>query len=159
MKTCTHKDCSLKHFAKGFCRKHHARLVRNGSPNGIYNKDGYSDLRGVKDERPGARGYLAINLINDIKYKAKQRGIEWSLTHAEAFKLIISPCSYCDFKPNWPLTRVGIDRIDSNTHYVMSNCVSCCFRCNSAKNDMTLIDFKSHVENMYNHLFKKTPKL
>lgn len=70
MKTCTHKDCELKHFAKGFCRKHHARLIRNGSPNGIYNKDGYSDLRG-------------------------------------------------------------------------------------AKNDMTLEEFKSHVENIYNHLFKK----
>ena len=154
MKTCTHKDCKLKHFAKGFCRKHHARLIRNGRPDGIYNKDGYTDIRGVKDERPGARGYLAVNIINDIKYKAKQRGKSWNLSHEQAFTLITTECNYCPFVPTWPTNRVGIDRVDNEVGYEPDNCVSCCNTCNSAKGEKTLEEFMSWIEAVYTKMNK-----
>lgn len=156
MKTCTHKDCNLKHFAKGFCRKHHARLIRNGSPDGIYNKDGYADLKGVKDDRPGARGYLAVNIINDIKFKAVKRGKEWKLDHQQAFNLIVSKCDYCDYEPTWPENRVGIDRVDNEIGYTIENCVPCCFTCNSAKGIMSYVEFKAWVERIYKHMFKES---
>lgn len=148
---CKVEGCPTKSYALELCRKHHARFIRNGTTDSLYDKEGYAALGGVKDPRPGARGSLAVNIINDIKYKAVQRGKEWLLTHEEAFKLITSPCTYCEFLPTWPNDRVGIDRVDNeNVKYEPSNCVPCCFTCNSAKGDLTIDQFKAWIKKVYN---------
>lgn len=115
-----------------------------------------SKLDTMRGPRPGYRGYYAANTVDDIRSKAKRRGKSWELTSVEAYKLVISTCVYCGHTPNWPESRVGIDRVDSNKGYVIENCVPCCSRCNSSKNDMTNDEFKEHVKKMYNHLFKGT---
>lgn len=158
MKKCTVDGCNMKHFAFGCCRKHHARLKRHGNTDSKYDKSGYSKLGGVKDPRPGARGSLAVNIINDVKNKALKRKKEWKLSHEEAFELIINKCAYCGFLPSWPENRVGIDRVDTSVGYLTYNCVSCCFKCNSSKNDMTFKEFKEHVKKMYYNLFEN-PKV
>ena len=68
-------------------------------------------------------------------------------------------CGYCDVpellveqlglrtQVDQQLTRLGIDRLDSNTSYNISNIVLCCFACNKAKSntftteEMTVIGF------------------
>lgn len=152
---CSVNGCGMKNFGLTFCRKHHARFKRNGTTESKYDKSGYAKLGGVKDEGKSRRGSLAVNIVNDIKVKARQRGIEWRLTHEEVFKLITSPCHYDGFVPSWPSNRVGIDRIDSDKGYHSDNVVSCCFSCNSAKNAMSTKQFKEWLIRAYNHFIKK----
>ena len=108
-----------------------------------------SKLDSTPDTKKGCRGYLAVNLVNDIKFKALKRKKEWNLTNIEAYKLIIAQCYYCGFTPNWPANRVGIDRVDSSIGYQPSNCVPCCFTCNSAKGDKTVEEFKKWLQQAY----------
>ena len=151
---CKVDGCGMKHLAFDLCRKHHARFKRHGTTDSKYNKDGYASLGGVKDIGKGRRGSLAVNVINDIKFKAKKRGKSWDLSHEEAFNLIISSCAYCGFKPEWPEKRVGIDRVFNDEGYHINNCVPCCFTCNSAKGDKTLEDFIGWINRVYAHMNK-----
>ena len=118
-----------------------------------------SKIDSIPDTRtPKHRGYLATNTVSEIRTKAKARGKSWSLTSVEAYYMIIGKCEYCGYKPNWPNDRNGIDRIDSNIDYLSDNCVSCCFRCNSAKNDMTVDQFKEWIDRVYKHQHKRKKK-
>lgn len=89
------------------------------------------------------------------KYKsyrrnAKQRGLEFNLTKEEFVELIKSDCKYCGEKAN-PFN--GIDRVDNNEGYIISNCVPCCEWCNKIKMSHSESDMIAHVEKMYKHLF------
>ena len=46
----------------------------------------------------------------------------------------------------------GLDRIDSNKHHTIGNCVPCCYVCNRAKNDLTSTQFLEYIS----HLIIKT---
>lgn len=48
-------------------------------------------------------------------------------------------------------TYNGLDRIDSSQGHIENNIVSCCWDCNKSKMDMSLKDFLSHIERIYNH--------
>lgn len=115
------------------------RLWRTGSLGP--SKDKYDGIIKTRDTGRRQRGYLESNTINDIRQKAKQRGYEWTLTSQQAFKLITSECAYCPFMPQWPNSRVGIDRVNNDLPYTPENCVSCCFPCNSAKGRKTVEEF------------------
>ncbi len=114
-----------------------------------------SKLDGIRDMRPGYRGFLAANTIDDIRHKAKKRGKEWSIDSVEAYKMIIAPCRYCGFAPNWPESHIGIDRVDNSKGYVAGNCVPCCFTCNSAKKELSEKEFFEWVKRISNHLNKE----
>ena len=77
------------------------------------------------------------------KKKAGYRNIEFNLTIDE-FKYLTrnKNCYLCNDFHN----ILGIDRIDSKLCYEKINCQSCCFRCNAAKNDLSLTDFYKHIE-------------
>lgn len=152
MKTCT--VCEKKHFALGYCRSHYTNFKRNGRPESLYDRSGYSKLGGVKDVGLGRRGSLAVNWINDIKFKARKRGKDWQLNHEQAFKLITSSCTYCGFKPNFPDSRVGIDRVDNSIGYIESNCAPCCSTCNSAKGSLSMSEFKEWVIKIYTKMIQ-----
>lgn len=110
-----------------------------------------SQIDTMRDPRPGYRGYFAANTIDDIRHKARKRGKEWTISSVAAYYLIISKCSYCGFAPNWPNSRVGIDRVDNNKGYEPGNCVSCCSTCNSAKGELTRKEFLAWIKQIYNH--------
>lgn len=154
---CSEPNCTTDVYdnapSKGLCRRHYRCLIKNGTTKSKYDLDSYADLGGVRDVGKGRRGSLAVNVVNDIKYKATKRKKKWELTHQQAFDLITFECSYCGFMPNWPENRVGIDRIDSSVGYIPDNCVPCCSKCNSSKSDMSYEDFRQHVKKMYRQLF------
>lgn len=148
---CNAEGCNKEIKQQGLCGMHAQRLWRTGR---LDKKKGkYAEINKHKDTRPGYRGYLEANTLDDIKQKARQRGKVWALTPLEAFTLIISSCYYCGFTPKWPENRVGIDRVDNSKGYEIDNCVSCCITCNSAKNDLSETEFKEWVKKIYNHLF------
>lgn len=95
--------------------------------------------------------------VNRMKDGAKRRGIEWSIPTPDAEKIITSNCSYCGAQPDrkyGPFLYHGIDRIDSSEPYELGNVVPCCKRCNFAKNDLSVTEFKSHIELIYNNFVK-----
>ena len=90
--------------------------------------------------------------FGSIRKVYRTKGQEYKLTDEELHKLITSNCYYCDAIPSnvmkdtrdknrIPFTYNGIDRFDNTLGYVVNNCVTCCKRCNVAKNDMTYNDF------------------
>jgi len=62
---------------------------------------------------------------------------------------MFSPCAYCgDLQEHGN----GLDRIDSTKQYTKENTVSCCKRCNHAKNDMSVSEFKNHINKIYKYM-------
>lgn len=99
-----------------------------------------------------------------------QRGIKIKMTADEYYSLAIQNCHYCGEKPSTckiyngkyskktHLVVNGVDRVDSNGAYELSNCVPCCKYCNIAKLDQPQEDFIKRIERIYNHYIKKKEK-
>lgn len=145
MSKCDVEGCEGEFYSLGFCRKHYVRFSRHGTTNSLYDRSNYEPIGGIKDGRPGHRGYLAVNIINDIKYKARSRKKIWALTHSQAFALITGPCHYCGKKPDWPKSRNQIDRMDNFGNYTTNNTVSCCAFCNNSKHGKSYKDFIKYL--------------
>lgn len=99
----------------------------------------------------------------------RDRGYVFELTF-EQFKDIISKnCNYCGSPPknvkkdrrkyrDRILKYNGIDRVDNDVGYVMSNVVPCCRNCNIAKHTYSVDFFKELVTNIYHNFVMKDKK-
>ena len=72
------------------------------------------------------------------------KDMELTLDHQE--QLHMSECHYCGLYPS-----LGIDRIDSDVHYIPSNVVPCCSECNIAKRDLSPDLFLQHISHIKFH--------
>lgn len=102
--------------------------------------------------------------------KSKTRNILWKLSRTQAIELFKGQCHYCDVPPSskcnayittkryriknheradegWVIYN-GIDRVDSSGDYEMDNVVSCCTKCNKAKNNLSKQEFENWIERM-----------
>lgn len=102
------------------------------------------------------------HLFGKYKYSAKERSIEFQLSFEEFQSLVRKNCFYCNTKPQQRVKHKkdigyfnGIDRLDNNKEYILSNCVSCCKLCNTAKMSLSLEEFKSHINKIYKYFIKK----
>lgn len=96
---------------------------------------------------------------------AKKNNRTWALTKKQFKKLTQGNCYYCGTKPNHQYNPIktprgsyvcnGIDRVDNNKGYILSNCVSCCKMCNCAKRDYTLEKFIGWLKVVCEHLKKE----
>lgn len=84
------------------------------------------------------------NLISSIyaryRIEAHQRGFPYEINKEQFKVLITQPCYYCGLDKqncqvihNVPVRYTGIDRVDNDKGYTISNCVPCCRKCNSKK--------------------------
>jgi len=118
-----------------------------------------------------------LSRMQGYKAGARSRGFDWELSYVDFVKVATGNCFYCgveaktwDCVSNAPSVRKGspnikpqdyqikfngVDRLDSSIGYLSQNVVSCCVRCNRSKSDMTLDEFKSHVERMHKWLFRQ----
>lgn len=128
------------------CNKH-----RHVKENGAYNR--------LSESEANLR-----SLIGVYKKSSKERGISFDLTNEEFKKLVSKNCYYCDTKPKQihkkmdtygELRYNGIDRVDSDLSYNISNCVTCCKTCNYAKRLMTKKEFKNWIEKVYHNFVKE----
>jgi hypothetical protein len=94
---------------------------------------------------------------------AFKRNLEFELTEDEFKFLTQQKCFYCGEEPyrkkkSGKLCDIyvynGIDRMDNLKGYVFNNCVSCCFKCNKMKMEMSKEKFIEHVLKIYNNLIK-----
>lgn len=161
---CIVDSCERKQEARGYCGTHDMKLRRSGTLEYIRETPEYknrwlearvtevSKIDKIRD--PNSRGFLAVNIIGDIRNKARKRQIPWDLENIEAYNLIISKCHYCGLDPKWPIARSGIDRVDNFKGYTKENVVACCYTCNTAKGIKTQVEFKEWVIAISNHFLK-----
>jgi len=113
-----------------------------------------------RNSRKDPSQVVASRVYLRTKSNAKIRGIKFSLTREEAYRLILNTCAYCgQYSPGGTLhwdgvtqeraeelqvPYCGIDRIDSGGGYTKENSVSCCKRCNLAKHEMTKEEYINH---------------
>lgn len=108
------------------------------------------------------KGEAALNaLCSKYRASARKRGHAWHLDKAAAHALFVAACKYCGAPPSQTLTTSegggvfmynGIDRVDAARGYTVSNCVSCCKTCNTAKMKMTRDEFLTWVVRVFNYL-------
>ncbi len=104
------------------------------------------------------------SLLEDYKYSASHKKLEFSLTREEFRNLTKQNCFYCGINPSNEIKRNknstngiyiynGIDRIDSSKGYTLENCVTCCTDCNYAKGTKTTEEYLIWLKRSYLHLF------
>ncbi len=141
---------------------------------GCYNRE--------KNRVPGAQSAWR-QIHRTYKHSAKKRSLLFDLSIEQVIELCSGDCVYCGAAPTeyqgaqknylasaankrtkepdlaFAQTKVvqsnGIDRIDPNQGYIVDNCVSCCWDCNTAKLDRTLEDFKAWAIRLYNKFGSK----
>lgn len=113
------------------CRKKITKDYYFNNPNKVY-KDyaHYQKALSVTTKRRYA----------SYKCKSKGRGWTFNLDFLTFKKLVNLPCHYCG---ETKIIR-GLDRVDSSKGYINGNVLSCCPKCNTAKNDMSYEDFLNH---------------
>jgi len=124
--------------------------------------------RTIGDARKLPFGEASFNeLFSNYKSKAKYRKIEFKLTKKQFRVLTSQRCHYCGQKPTQVYNRIfhrnngnylynGIDRVNNNEGYIVSNCVPCCKHCNMAKNKFTVEEFKDWIKQSYNYMELKS---
>lgn len=99
---------------------------------------------------------ILLNIYKSYKKNGKNR--EFTLSFEEFKVLIFQNCTYCGEPPSNNreycgryLKYTGIDRIDSSLGYVQGNVTPCCFKCNYAKTDMSLEEFRNYVKRLISY--------
>jgi hypothetical protein len=92
---------------------------------------------------------------------SRRRKMDFTLTTEELIKITSGNCIYCNAEPSQRIWRSsvrkfygdyyynGIDRVDNDKGYVISNSVTCCNKCNRSKQSLNLVEFLSHVKSIY----------
>lgn len=109
------------------------------------------------------KGQYGFNCVyQKYKYTAKINNRIFDLTKNEFLLLTQSNCWYCGNPPSnvcygyhknikketqehSAYIYNGIDRIENSKGYILSNSISCCVKCNRAKMDMSIDEFKQWI--------------
>ena len=85
---------------------------------------------------------------SQIKSSATSRKLGFDISQQHYLEKVARECAYCGSVND----TLGLDRLDSTMGYTPDNTVSCCRRCNSAKNNMPVVDFEAWVKKVHNFL-------
>jgi nucleoside 2-deoxyribosyltransferase len=101
-------------------------------------------------------------ILSIYKYAARKRSLSWELSEADFYKLVEQTCHFCGAAPSnrhvvrrkeWTNEFVygGIDRLNNEIGYTVSNSVPCCKTCNLAKGTMSAEEFIRWVHRIASH--------
>lgn len=112
-------------------------------------------------ERTLGKGYAAFReVMRQYTRTANKKKLSFELSESDCYSMMQNKCFYCNSEPFATKHHMdcfgdfiynGIDRIDSSKGYIKGNVVTCCKRCNYAKNDMSLNEFGNWLESIYLH--------
>lgn len=96
------------------------------------------------------KGESSINgLLTRYTIRARRASLDFSISREQFKKLIVDSCYYCGELPGphvfLGMAYNGIDRVDNNKGYDVSNLVTCCADCNLMKRLMTVDNFFTHI--------------
>lgn len=120
---------------------------------GCLNRENQSRLHFSDEDR--SINDLYSMMRSDCKSRKSRRHDVFELTRDEFKEIIAKDCHYCGISPSnarqlpgrdYVFKYNGIDRIDSSKGYVLNNVVPCCKRCNVAKNNQTVAEFREWLE-------------
>lgn len=119
-----------------------------------------------KCSKLGDKEALARIIYRDYRHRAINSSLEFSLS-LDKFKYLISKnCFYCGEPPQNSKNRCGktfpyngVDRIDSEKGYFVSNVRPCCGICNTMKMRSTEDAFKAQIDKIYNHWISEDIRL
>ena len=120
-KTCNYMKCSLS--VDVFLKRLEHILTYNNKIKGRYFPEEYSS-------------YSAAS-YNEYKRRADNKSLLFEITNDEYVELLANNCYLCGRDGGDEFTN-GIDRIDNNLGYIMTNVKSCCGSCNYIKKDTGL---------------------
>ncbi len=92
---------------------------------------------------------------------AKRRGLEFLLTKEEFAGLTKENCWYCgrppaqiskDYRYTAYYIYNGVDRVDNDKGYILSNCIPCCGTCNRMKYIHSGEDFINQIRKIARNL-------
>jgi hypothetical protein len=103
-----------------------------------------------------APGVAAKNMVMKwYKANAKRRDLAWELTDDHFMDFTSLDCHYCGIPPssvakpkdssNGDFIYNGLDRVDNDLGYVVSNIKPCCPTCNHAKGTMLYSEFMDFI--------------
>lgn len=108
------------------------------------------------------------HLYNEYKRNALKNNRVFKLTEEEFKYLTSSNCHYCGIGPSKEIigngSKIfkggsykynGIDRFNNELGYEKENSVPCCWKCNNAKKDMGVLEFKKWIEQIYKFYINK----
>jgi hypothetical protein len=109
------------------------------------------------------RGHTGFNLLyGEYRRRAKKKKWKFEITLDEFKEITSKNCFYCGEIPRarrsmgrekricWPPAN-GIDRVDSDSGYIKSNILPCCYVCNRMKNAMTISKFLNKIIAIVKH--------
>ena len=115
----------------------------------------------------GGKGQLTEHWSNVgkktyVKYKnqALKKGHNFELTKEEFENLRALNCKYC-IRSATTDHHNGIDRVESNIGYILSNCIPCCRDCNMMKKSYSVNDFLNQCIKIVEkkHVFPDVPRV
>lgn len=99
------------------------------------------------------------SLYRTYRISARKRNLVFSIDKDNFYSLVIKPCHYCgaqptqvvNYKNNGDFLYNGLDRLNSSRGYTLDNVVTCCKTCNYAKRSMTVDEFSSWINRVYDN--------
>lgn len=107
----------------------------------------------------GASAKHAVYL--QYRSSARKRCLDFNIEENDLLRIAQEPCTYCgniktQVSKNWynngNFYYTGIDRVDNNIGYILSNIVSCCSICNRFKFTHSKKYFIDHCVSIVNHM-------
>lgn len=132
--------CTMCNFMKGsydidyFYKKIEHILTYNGNIQGNYCYDLMCDISGTS--------------YYHYKHRANKKRIAFDITNEMYNKMIQSPCYICGKEGN-RLHNNGIDRINNQEGYTITNIQPCCSECNYMKRDYNMNDWIDKMRKIY----------
>jgi hypothetical protein len=131
------------------------RLIENDLEG--YLKKNAETMKKWRDVNPEKVQEINIAKINSIdaqysvyKTSAISKQLDFELTKGDFVEMVESPSYYCGIIQEKGFN--GVDRLDSDKGYIISNCVSCCQFCNMMKGCLGPTIFINRVEHISTHL-------
>lgn len=91
----------------------------------------------------------SLDIFSVYQQSAAQRVLEFKLTRDNVIDLCSSDCYLCGKQTTHKGHINGIDRIDNDVGYILSNAAPCCRTCNFKKFDLSNEVFLAHLDQIY----------
>lgn len=107
------------------------------------------------EHRRQSKAYVAkhpeVKRFYKMKYRARDKGVEFTLTIEMVADAMSNPCFYCG-----TVNRCGFDRVDNGQGYTPDNCVIACWPCNRLKGTLSQAVFLDICRKVAGHHNKPT---
>lgn len=158
-KACTRENCSRPVYCKTLCANHYKvdyhrqwylknKDDKDSKNKAWYNANRAARLAHIEKKRRATPEGRWIRIVDRCARTTHQ--LEISREDFIKWADINRTCAYCGLV--YDGSGSGVDRINSSIGYRIDNIATCCKRCNHAKNDQTVEEFKAHIERMYAHI-------